>query len=108
MSTRSRLETGLKSAMRGRDSVAVTTLRSLIGAIDNAGAVPAETGPYEVKLGLGHDVARRELTESQIALIIEAERDDLIAASEQYRLLGEHQRAEELARQAEIAGGYLT
>lgn len=93
--------------MVGRDHLAVSTLRSLLGAIDNAGAVTLESGPYEVKLGLGHDVARRELTESQIALIIEAERDDLIAASEQYRLLGEDGRADELARQAAIAGEYV-
>jgi hypothetical protein len=93
--------------MVGRDQLAVSTLRSLLGAIDNAGAVALESGPYEVKRGLGHDVARRELTESQIALIIEAERDDLIAASDQYRLLGQDGRADELARQAAIAGEYV-
>lgn len=93
--------------MVGRDQLAVSTLRSLLGAIDNAGAVTLESGPYEVKLGLGHDVARRELTESQIASIIEAERDDLVAASERYRLLGEDGRADELARQAAIAEEYV-
>ena len=59
---RDRLHRALRDAMRARDSVAASALRSALAALDNAGAVPAGQGPaaagYE---GAGHDEQGRRL-----------------------------------------------
>lgn len=107
MSLHDRLKDDLKSAMRNRDQVRVKTLRSLISAIDNAGAVAVEPGPYEVKVGLDHDVERSKVTEDQMRTLVLAERGELLRAAGEYRDLGLHLEAEGLEAQAEIAEGYL-
>ena len=42
---RDRLRGGLRNAMRARDRLAASALRSALAALDNAGAVPAGQGP---------------------------------------------------------------
>ena len=90
--------------MRQQDRVRVSTIRSLISAIDNAGAVPAERQgyDYEPKIGLGHDVDRRTVTDDDITLIIALERDELVAARDNYRKLGQMARRRRV-RQAPIS-----
>jgi uncharacterized protein YqeY len=107
LTTRERLQADLKTAMTQRDQLAVITIRALIGAIDNAGAVPVEDGPYEVKIGLGHDVGRRRLSEGETERIVASEHADLDRAAEQYEELGQTERAAEFRRRAEIARVYL-
>jgi uncharacterized protein len=104
-----RLKSDLVVALRQQDPVRVSTIRSLISAIDNAGAVPAERLGYdsEPKIGFGHDVDRRTVTDDEITLIISAERDELVAARDNYRELGETAHAEELERRADIVTEYL-
>jgi len=104
-----RLKSDLVIAMPERDRVRVSTIRSLIAAIDNAGAVPVERQgyDYDLKTGLGHDVVRRTVTDSDIIRIIASERDDLAAVRDQYLELGETTHADELERRVAIAGSYL-
>jgi uncharacterized protein YqeY len=65
---RTQLQADLRDAMKRRDAVGVSTLRCLIAAIDNAGAVDAAT------IGDGRiEVARRALTESEVAEILARE-----------------------------------
>ncbi len=104
-----RLRADLVVAMRDRDAVRVSTIRSLISAIDNAGAV--EVGrqgfDYDPKLGLGHDVERRSVADADITAIIAGEIRELLAARDEYRELGQTERVEEFDRRLQIADGYL-
>lgn len=107
LTTAKRLATDLTAAMKARDTIRVKTLRALLSTIDNAGAVPVETGPYEPKLGLSHDVPRREVNEGEIVDKIRAERKDLIQAADEMRRHGQAGRAAELEDRAEIVAEYL-
>lgn len=107
MSIYAQLKRDLTPAMRSRDRVRVDTIRTLISAIDNAGAVDGlETG-HEPKLGLSHDVDRKDVTMDQERQIVTTERDDLLAAADEFRDLGKSDRANELAMRAQIASTYL-
>ena len=108
MSLHDRLKDDLKSAIRNQDQIRVRTLRSLISSIDNAGAVPVEPGPYEVKVGLDHDVERNTVVEDQMRSLVLAEKDEFLRAASEYRGLGLDAEAEGLEAQAEIAAGYLS
>lgn len=69
-------------------------IRTLIGVIENAGAVEVEP-TVEVKTGLGHDVPRRELTDEDVRALLEGERAEVADALGRYRDLGlDHQIAE--------------
>ena len=67
---RDRLHRALRDAMRARDSIAGSALRSALAALDNAGAVPPDPAPAVASgphfagalagLGAG-EVARRSL-----------------------------------------------
>jgi uncharacterized protein YqeY len=65
---RARLQADLRDAMKRRETVAVSTLRCLIAAIDNAGAVDAR----EV-VGGATEVARRVLTASDVDAVLRRE-----------------------------------
>lgn len=93
--------------MKARDAVRVKTLRALLSTIDNAGAVRVEPGPYEPRLGLSHDVPRREVTEDEIVDEVRSERDDLLQAAEEMRRHGQVERAAELEVRASIVDEYL-
>ena len=43
--TRRRLQSALRQALRERDTIAVSALRSALAAIDNAGAAPSAPAP---------------------------------------------------------------
>ena len=107
MRVASRLKADLAIAMRERDKLRVSTIRGLISAIDNAGAVEVKSQGYDPKIGLGHDVARRDVSDDDIQRIIIAESDDLLAARDVYTGLGQTKRAEEFARRVEIVSSYL-
>jgi len=55
--TRPRLQLALRAALKARDTVAISALRSALAAIDNAGAVPAGppagTAPIAQRAGAG-------------------------------------------------------
>ena len=104
-----RLRGALTVAMKARDRPAVTALRTTLAALDNttAVAVTAPTAPTDGPIagavaGLGTtEAARRELTDADVAAVVE----DQIAAREEaaatYEQAGRHDHAVEL--RAEVA-----
>jgi uncharacterized protein len=89
-----------------RDRVEISTLRTLIAAVENAAAVDIET-TSEPKLGLGHDQPRRALSDEDVAMIITAERDELVDAAVRYRDLGLVDEVADLESRARIVERYL-
>lgn len=105
-SLRPRLQADLAVAIKSRDPVRVSVLRTALAAIDNAEAVdPA----YEHirPAGLFADVARRELTEGEVRSVLEAEYTELLEAVRSARRLDQDAPADALAEQAAILAGYL-
>ena len=95
-----RLKADLLASMKARDSVRVATLRTMLSALDNAGAVAVDTDFVPVA-GVTPDVPRRELSEHQQLDILRAERDSRHKAVAQYEQMN---RTEVVARlRAEVA-----
>src|SRR5579863_5678837 len=80
---RQRLASALTAALKGRDAIAVSALRSALAAIDNASAVPAGPAPA-VGTGSPHfagavagvgaaEAQRRHLSETEIEEIVRTE-----------------------------------
>ena len=66
---RDRLHQVLRDALRGRDKIAASALRSALAALDNAGAVPP--GPVPAAAGYeraGHDEQARRLRQEASVL----------------------------------------
>jgi uncharacterized protein len=118
---RQRLQLALREALKARDAVAVSALRSALAAIDNAGAVPgpASCGPASgdpapaartdgphfagAAAGLGAGEAeRRRLTEADIEQIVCAEVAERQAAVQDYDRAGHPDQAERLRHEARI------
>lgn len=130
-----RLRAALRTALRDRDRVAMAALRSALAAIDNAGAVDPATaadsppagpvpgtrpasvaGPVPATsahvagavLGLGAaEVARRELTDADVAGIVRAELDDRLAAAALYERGGRTDVAARLRAEAAVLAAHL-
>ena len=111
-----RLKTELLTAMRARDAVATSALRSAIAALGNAEAVapPAAspaTGDAHVAgsvAGLGAaEAERRPLTEDDIVAIIEAEVSERRVAALQYESVGDTERSRRLRREADIIASMI-
>jgi uncharacterized protein YqeY len=87
-----RLRAALRTAMRDRDAVATGALRSTLGALGNATAVPGLALPGTADehvagsvVGVGAaEAPRRELTEAEAAAIVRTEIAQRITAAEQY------------------------
>jgi uncharacterized protein len=104
MSVQVRLQQALSRALKERDTEAVSALRSALGAIANAEAVPVpqRTGT-EVMLGAGpSEVPRRELTEGEIVDVVEAEIVERRQAAEDLVGLGQDAHVQRLVGQAEV------
>ncbi len=102
------MQADLKQAMKDRDSSRVTVLRATLGALANAEAVEAPTGPISLTAAAGTtEVARRELTDEDVRAVIERERDELLAAAEEREVLGLSGDAQALRCQAEMLQAYL-
>jgi uncharacterized protein YqeY len=112
-----RLRLALTAALRARDMTAVAALRSALGAIGNAEAVPvpagsSAAGPHVAgsAAGLGAaEAERRWLSPAQVAAIVQAEIDERLAAAAQYERAGREDRAARLTAEAQAlasaAGG---
>ena len=107
-----KLRRALHDALRARDAIAVSALRSALAAIDNAGAVPV--GPVPV-MGAGSEhfagtaegvgageAARRRLSDAEIAQIVRAEIADRQAAARAYAEAGQADRADRLLSEARV------
>lgn len=102
---RRRLNGDLLLAMKAKDPVATSALRSVLSALDNASAVPASAvaGPV---FGRNGDVPRRDLSEDDCQGIISAEVDARSVAAEEYERLGRHDAAARLRAEREIIERY--
>jgi uncharacterized protein len=116
-SVRSRLQAALRTAMKERDTVAGSALRSALSAIANAEAVSlpaaspgpparptAQSSPHfaGAVAGLGAaEVSRREVTEEEAAAIAAAEAADRRAAARDYQAAGHADRVRRLRREAQ-------
>jgi hypothetical protein len=108
---RDRLHQALRDAMRARDSVATSALRSALAALDNAGAVPpgpvpaAASGPHfavaVTGLGAG-EVPRRGLAAGEAEQIVRAEIAEREAAAAGYAEAGHDEQARRLRQEAGI------
>ena len=110
--TRQRLQLALGEALRARDKVATSALRSALAAIDNASAVPAAPasaagagGPHfaGTVAGLGAGEAeRRRLTEAEAEQIVLGEVAERQAAARDYDQTGHAEQAGQLRREAQV------
>lgn len=108
-----RLQYDLKTAMRDRDLSAVRAIRGLLTALANAQAVPIPDGlatpavnPGNPVIGNRAEVARLQLTESDVRDVIFAEiarHDGLI---EMYDDFGRHDEVAELTAERDVLNRY--
>lgn len=120
---RADLRRDLALAIRERDAVAVSALRTALAAIENAEAVsPAASeaeaeakgpspGPSPVAgsvLGLGAgEVPRRDLTDADVERILRTEVAERLSAAGDYERHGQAARADRLRAEATILSRYL-
>jgi uncharacterized protein len=109
---RPRLASALTAALKGRDKIAASALRSALAAIDNASAVPA--GPTLAAssgsphfagavAGLGAaEAERRYLSEAEIGEIVRTEIADRQAAAQNYEQAGHRDQADRLRQEAHV------
>lgn len=113
---RGRLHAALRDALRARDRVAMSALRSALAAIDNAGAVPPEpapavaTGPHIAGAVTGHgagEVPRRALATGETEQIVRAGIAERSAAAAGYERAGHAEQARRLRAEAAILASAL-
>jgi hypothetical protein len=113
---RSHLRARLTEAMRERDRELTSALRGIVGALENAEAVPTTTGPVVATSahvagatdGIGGSEApRRELGETEQREIVVREVDELRAAASSYDEVGAADRADALRRAAAAVSAVL-
>lgn len=104
---RARLQADLMAAMRARDAVTVSVLRTTLAAIGNAEAVPTEAVGAEPVIGRSADVPRRDLDEEQLEAIVEAERRERLETAALYRRAGRPEAAVALEAETKILARYL-
>ncbi|MFD2472531.1 polyprenol phosphomannose-dependent alpha 1,6 mannosyltransferase MptB [Amycolatopsis silviterrae] len=117
LAMRANLRAGLKSALKNRDRVAASALRSALAAIDNAEAVPIEqradsrVGDEHVAgaaVGLGAaETARRDLSEADVRGIVEREVAERASAADEYERLGRSEMAGQLRAEAAVLEAHL-
>ncbi len=114
MSLRLRMRQALPEAMRARDKVAVSALRTALAALDNAEAVPVDGavthGPAleQSPVGVGATEApRRELTEPDVAEIVRAEVLERLEAAAQLPDPAQADRATRLRAEAAVLLRFL-
>jgi uncharacterized protein YqeY len=106
---RASLHDGLKTALKEKDRVALTALRSALAAIDNAEAVPLDH-PVDngSAAGVGAtEVERLHLTEADVRSIVEKEVRERTVAAQEYERLGRDDVAERLRSEAGVLSRYL-
>jgi len=103
---RTRLERDLRREMLARNRLAVDTIRTLLSAIDNAGAVPA-TDSVEPTIGRFDEVPRRAVDEDGIRSVLEDEAAELEGAAVTYDEVGRADEAERLRARRDLVLSYL-
>ena len=109
------LRRALTAALKARDAVAVSALRSALAAIENAGAVDAAQAPSPdsgriagavAGIGAG-EVARRPLGDADLRALVVAEVEHRRTAAREYAALGRPDRAERLQAEADVLAVHL-
>lgn len=105
------LRAALRTAMRSRDAVAISALRSALGALGNATAVPASSSsPGDEHfagsaVGVGAaEAPRRVLTPAESVGVVRAEVAERLTAAAQY---GAGPAADRLRAEAAVLETYL-
>jgi uncharacterized protein YqeY len=106
-----RLRADLKTAMQARRTDEVRVIRALIGAIDNAQAVPTGPGhqPY-VERAFGDasgEVPRLRLSAGDVQAVFVREVEERRIAADEMARLAQQDRAEMLRAEAAVVARYL-
>jgi hypothetical protein len=110
---RTRLEADIRPAMRARDRVRISAIRTTLSAISNAeavtstGSVVHDTATTGAPGVYASEARRRELTEDEVRAIVTAERDGFRADAGHLRELDQHDEADTLEGKAAVLDGYL-
>jgi uncharacterized protein YqeY len=112
---RTTMRRDLTAALKARDRVAVSALRSALAAIDNAEAVPAPDARMSssehvagAAVGVGSaEAARRELTPDDLHAIVAAEVAERVDAATGYARSGRQDAADRLRAEADVLRRYL-
>jgi uncharacterized protein len=118
---RQRLQSALREALKARDTIAISALRSALAAIDNAAAVPTDSAPAARTAGPAGaartasphfagavpglrtgEAERRSLAEADIEEIVRTEVSEREAAIQDYDQAGHADQAGRLRREAHI------
>lgn len=91
---RTRLSDDLRAAFAARDRAAIRTLRCIMAAIDNAGAVAVDANATHVAPST--EVPRKPLSEPEIAAILQAEIAARARVADEYERRGNAVQAGEL------------
>jgi len=96
--------------MRARQSLETGVIRSLLAAIDNAEALPADQDrpvSFQMQFGEeGPEAARRTLSLDVISVVIDTEIQRRLEAADDLERLGQADSAEGLRQEAQIAMRY--
>ncbi|WP_193789949.1 GatB/YqeY domain-containing protein [Streptomonospora alba] len=113
---RTHLRRDLTAALKNRDKVAASALRSALAAIENAessgvdSAVPADGGEHVAGAAVGVGAAeaeRRVLTESDVHAVVAREVSERSASAQEYVRLGREDAADRLRAEADVLSRYL-
>jgi uncharacterized protein YqeY len=101
---RRQLSRNLLLAMKAKDTIAVSALRSVLSALDNAAAVPAGTVAV---FGRNGDVPRRDLSDADRQSIISAEVSARARAADEHARLGRDDVAARLRAEQAVVERYV-
>jgi uncharacterized protein YqeY len=104
---RDRLQQDLRDAMKARDRLRVDVLRTTLGAIANAEAVPSDARPNVPGRDEPTEVARRELREADVVAVVEGEVAELQADAGLHRARGDGAPLADLEARITILTAYL-
>jgi len=110
---RQRLRGSLREAMRAKNAVALSALRSALAALDNAEAVPAASPDGTTTathsrlagtvVGVGAaETARRRLSDDEQLTVLRTEIDERLSAAIEFEVGGQPDRAERLRAEADV------
>jgi uncharacterized protein len=109
---RERLSSDLHAAMKTRDAVRVASVRSLLGALDNAGAVePARAGsdvPRSAARNRAAEQPRRELSEGDLAKVLARELGERCTAVMHLEKHACHEEAERVRAEIKVLSDYVS
>lgn len=105
---RHQISQDLRTAMKNRDKVAVSLLRTLMATLDNAEAVAVDHATLpKVPTTERYEVARKELTPDDIQQLLERELADRQRTRNEYVALGLTDEVTRLETEIELITRYL-